>query len=343
MSKSADAFRTISEVADWLGVQTHVLRFWESKFTQVKPVKRAGGRRYYRPADMLLLGGIRKLLHDDGLTIKGVQKILREEGMAYVSDMSKPLDEETEAQLDSDLVTHVEEDIPPAPVPSAPPPISREPTEANAAFLSETVLSPTPVEPPDAAAPPPPTMPDVLAEPTPPAEPMQAAEVTPQAQPEPVEPPEDTTPEAAPFEADVAPMPTDPPPSDIAPEAPAAPLDPIPEPIAASAPEPAPETEPEVEPQIATEAPAEPAPAETHTLPSFLTEPLAPAPTSPVARVVDVPDDADPASYEVAPSALTRVGQIDRLSPDQISAIRPLVAQLSALRDQMAGTRTDAP
>jgi DNA-binding transcriptional MerR regulator len=92
MAKSADAFRTISEVADWLGVQTHVLRFWESKFTQVKPVKRAGGRRYYRPADMQLLGGIQKLLHEDGLTIKGVQKILREKGMAHVSALSPAVD-----------------------------------------------------------------------------------------------------------------------------------------------------------------------------------------------------------------------------------------------------------
>ena len=92
MAKSADAFRTISEVADWLGVQTHVLRFWESKFTQVKPVKRAGGRRYYRPADMQLLGGVQKLLHEDGLTIKGVQKILREKGMAYVSALSPAVD-----------------------------------------------------------------------------------------------------------------------------------------------------------------------------------------------------------------------------------------------------------
>ncbi|MEL7100818.1 MAG: MerR family transcriptional regulator [Pseudomonadota bacterium] len=94
MTKGAEAFRTISEVAEWLGVQTHVLRFWESKFTQVKPVKRAGGRRYYRPADMLLLGGIRKLLHEDGLTIKGVQKILREKGMAHVADLSPSLDED---------------------------------------------------------------------------------------------------------------------------------------------------------------------------------------------------------------------------------------------------------
>lgn len=93
MPKSPDAFRTISEVADWLGIQAHVLRFWESKFTQVKPIKRAGGRRYYRPADMLLLGGIKKLLHDDGLTIKGVQKILREDGMSHVAAMSPPLDD----------------------------------------------------------------------------------------------------------------------------------------------------------------------------------------------------------------------------------------------------------
>ncbi|MEL6782616.1 MAG: MerR family transcriptional regulator, partial [Pseudomonadota bacterium] len=111
MAKSADAFRTISEVAEWLGVQTHVLRFWESKFSQVKPIKRAGGRRYYRPTDMLLLGGIRKLLHEDGLTIKGVQKVLREEGMAYVADMSPPLDDGTDAQLEADLAAPVHEEF----------------------------------------------------------------------------------------------------------------------------------------------------------------------------------------------------------------------------------------
>ena len=103
MSKSPDAFRTISEVAEWLGVQAHVLRFWESKFSQVKPVKRAGGRRYYRPADMQLLGGIRKLLHEDGLTIKGVQKILREQGVAKVSSFSKPLGNEAEDDLEANV------------------------------------------------------------------------------------------------------------------------------------------------------------------------------------------------------------------------------------------------
>jgi DNA-binding transcriptional MerR regulator len=93
MAKSPDAFRTISEVAEWLGIQAHVLRFWESKFSQVKPVKRAGGRRYYRPADMALLGGIKKLLHDDGLTIKGVQKILKEQGVEHVSAGSPSIDD----------------------------------------------------------------------------------------------------------------------------------------------------------------------------------------------------------------------------------------------------------
>ena len=87
MEKSPDAFRTISEVADWLGVPTHVLRFWESRFTQVKPVKRAGGRRYYRPSDMELIGGIKRLLHDDGMTIRGVQKMLREQGVKHVASL----------------------------------------------------------------------------------------------------------------------------------------------------------------------------------------------------------------------------------------------------------------
>ncbi|WP_417793103.1 MerR family transcriptional regulator [Terasakiella pusilla] len=79
--KSADAFRTISEVANELGLATHVLRFWESKFPQIKPLKRAGGRRYYRPDDVALLRKLQVLLHDEGYTIKGVQKLLREEGV----------------------------------------------------------------------------------------------------------------------------------------------------------------------------------------------------------------------------------------------------------------------
>lgn len=91
MDKSPDAFRTITEVAEWLDTPAHVLRFWESRFTQIKPVKRAGGRRYYRPTDMLLLGGIKKLLHDDGTTIKAVQNLLRENGVQHVQSLSQPV------------------------------------------------------------------------------------------------------------------------------------------------------------------------------------------------------------------------------------------------------------
>ncbi len=80
-AKSAGAFRTISEVAGELNVPQHVLRFWETKFTQVKPLKRGGGRRYYRPEDVELLRSIRALLYNDGYTIKGVQKLLREGGI----------------------------------------------------------------------------------------------------------------------------------------------------------------------------------------------------------------------------------------------------------------------
>lgn len=77
-TKSAQAFRTISEVAAELDLPQHVLRFWETKFAQVRPMKRGGGRRYYRPEDLVLLRRIRKLLYDDGYTIKGVQKLLRD-------------------------------------------------------------------------------------------------------------------------------------------------------------------------------------------------------------------------------------------------------------------------
>ncbi len=82
--KSAAAFRTISEVADQLDVPPHVLRFWESKFAQVRPLKRGGGRRYYRPEDVELLRRIRELLYTEGYTIKGVQKLLREGGVKLV-------------------------------------------------------------------------------------------------------------------------------------------------------------------------------------------------------------------------------------------------------------------
>jgi len=88
--KSAAAFRTISEVASELDVPQHVLRFWETKFSQVRPLKRGGGRRYYRPEDVDLLRRIRGLLYDDGYTIKGVQKLLREGGRSNGRDTDVP-------------------------------------------------------------------------------------------------------------------------------------------------------------------------------------------------------------------------------------------------------------
>ena len=115
-AKSAEAFRTISEVATDLDVPQHVLRFWESRFTQVKPVKRAGGRRYYRPEDVDLLRGIRSLLYSDGFTIKGVQKVLRERGLRHVAEIGRgdvvfssparfEIEPEVESKTDIDVKT----------------------------------------------------------------------------------------------------------------------------------------------------------------------------------------------------------------------------------------------
>jgi len=84
LDKAPDAFRTISEVADDLKVPQHVLRFWESRFSQIKPMKRAGGRRYYRPDDVDLLRGIHHLLYGEGYTIRGVQRILKDQGIKFV-------------------------------------------------------------------------------------------------------------------------------------------------------------------------------------------------------------------------------------------------------------------
>jgi DNA-binding transcriptional MerR regulator len=89
LDKSPDAFRTISEAAEELDLPQHVLRFWETRFANIKPLKRGGGRRYYRPEDVLLLRGIRHLLYDQGFTIKGVQKILKENGARHVATIGK--------------------------------------------------------------------------------------------------------------------------------------------------------------------------------------------------------------------------------------------------------------
>ncbi len=113
MDKSPDAFRTISEVAEHLETPAHVLRFWESRFPQIRPVKRAGGRRYYRPSDVSLLTGIKRLLHEEGMTIRGVQKILREQGVRHVSGLSGDGGfADTDADIDADVAFgDVENDV----------------------------------------------------------------------------------------------------------------------------------------------------------------------------------------------------------------------------------------
>ncbi|GAB3131391.1 hypothetical protein GCM10027256_37650 [Novispirillum itersonii subsp. nipponicum] len=115
-AKSDTAFRTISEVADDLDVPQHVLRFWETKFTQIRPMKRGGGRRYYRPEDVTLLRRIRALLYDDGFTIKGVQKLLREGGVAPGEPVAAALlDAETVVAGTASVVASAPEEEAPSP------------------------------------------------------------------------------------------------------------------------------------------------------------------------------------------------------------------------------------
>ena len=91
IEKSPQAFRTISEASEILSLPSHVLRFWESKFKQIKPLKRAGGRRFYRPNDILFIFGIKKLLHIDGLTIIGVKRLIKENGINHIIKIGKAL------------------------------------------------------------------------------------------------------------------------------------------------------------------------------------------------------------------------------------------------------------
>lgn len=95
MTKAKDAFRTISEASDELGLAPHVLRHWEESFKALRPMRRAGGRRYYRPQDIELMAGIKTLLHDKGLTTKGVQKIFSEQGLSHVVSLGKKARGET--------------------------------------------------------------------------------------------------------------------------------------------------------------------------------------------------------------------------------------------------------
>ncbi len=106
--KASGAFRTISEVADMLDVQQHVLRFWETKFSQVRPMKRGGGRRYYRPEDVALLQRIHHLLYTEGYTIKGVQKLLKGQGKSQIIAEAKSANDETQVRATKVASTQAE-------------------------------------------------------------------------------------------------------------------------------------------------------------------------------------------------------------------------------------------
>lgn len=361
MKKSADAFRTISEVADWLGVQAHVLRFWESKFSQVKPVKRAGGRRYYRPADMLLLGGIRKLLHDDGLTIKGVQKLLREEGVAHVSDQSRPLDDLTAAQVDSkedeqsqDSARDLREE-PDLSTLDATPAFEPEPSD-DAESVSEDAFEVEPLEqdaPLDAHAQDR-DVPDqahdddagdvhvvdsvessplIKSEPNPSASAPVLEDFGERGSPEtenalaadPLQP-EDTDPVAEPDPVEAMPEIEMDVPSDTN-----ADIEPA---LSFDEPSPSPELDalaadiPDIEAvpieevaEAGSDEPAEPAPEQA---------------TAPVPLIVEAPDGPAPQDITALPGVLTRAVSHSALSKEQLQTIAPLVSQLRALHDQIS-------
>ncbi|WP_299789709.1 MerR family transcriptional regulator [uncultured Marivita sp.] len=293
MSKSADAFRTISEVAEWLDTPAHVLRFWESKFTQVKPVKRAGGRRYYRPADMRLLGGIKKLLHEDGMTIKGAQKVLREQGTKHVSSLcTLSLGDEEEDVAFVDMQTDV----------------ASEPVDTVVPFSK-------PEEEPEPAAVAEETEPDLLTEaPAAEAEPVveveKPVETASQGAPEPLDPAEPDIAEAAPAPIEPAPI------EDVSSDGDDAPA------LVAG------DTTTE-EPEMAE---SQTTPEEAETLPGFLQHSMAERSAESHADAdSEAPTDSpaqEPEPEEPVPGTLTHLSRITRLSPELAQQIAPVLDRL---------------
>ena len=350
MVKSPDAFRTISEVADWLGIQAHVLRFWESKFTQVKPIKRAGGRRYYRPADMLLLGGIKKLLHDDGLTIKGVQKILREDGMTHVSSLSAPLDELGPADTDSTQARPTERETgvvlkfgstasEPAEEPEArsatpdfeaePPAQDATPTEAPQA------KDPAPSETQAASAlPDPAPMPSESAAPNEPREktepkpysPIPPADDHPRATPDPLAPSDRTTEDAPRLDAAEASSEPDEPsePADAETTAQGSLPGFLQRPLGETMEDTVSEPEPVVEDQSATASEPQAEPADDNL-----------SDDTPKPAIIDLPDFTPEADFPAYPGLLTRIARVQRLPREVQPEVAGLLLQLADLRGRM--------
>jgi DNA-binding transcriptional MerR regulator len=337
MAKSPDAFRTISEVAEWLGIQAHVLRFWESKFTQVKPIKRAGGRRYYRPGDMLLLGGIKKLLYEDGLTIKGVQKILREEGMSHVADMSDTLDELTLSQIgDTAPVAEASSiEVPEAEEEPRGVVLNFESSAATESDKKDTPATSSPDPEPD----------EKLAEGAPAgtAEEPKTSEASVEAATEqavtkekPVSQADETPVKAA----EAAPNPT---PSDTAkePEADAGQPKAAPEDVPATEAEPAaalPSFMRRPTPEKQPEAAPTPEPAAEAEVEETSPERTAPAPAKP--RIIDMPKLTPEAEIAAAPAVLAAAYRIRRIDKSTAAKVAPLLDRLTSHRDAMAARRS---
>lgn len=150
MDKSPDAFRTISEVSEDLDLPQHVLRFWETRFGQIKPLKRGGGRRYYRPDDVELLRGIRHLLYGEGYTIKGVQRILKDEGLRYVQTIWKEPPGAAVPEVPASATAHA--------LPSVPSPAASGPGLAEVSRVQEPRIQERRAQPPAPATPVPETI-----------------------------------------------------------------------------------------------------------------------------------------------------------------------------------------
>ena len=148
-TKTTRAFRTISEAGEELGLQPHVLRFWESKFSQIKPIKRGGGRRFYRPEDIEFIRGIKKLLHDEKHPIKDVQKLIQKKGAARVVELGRSLEKAARDKTvaETDLLPQrikpadATVEAPPGPVPI---PEAQDPTPAPAPAPAPQVVAPPP-------------------------------------------------------------------------------------------------------------------------------------------------------------------------------------------------------
>lgn len=341
MDKSPDAFRTISEVAETLDTPAHVLRFWESRFPQIKPVKRAGGRRYYRPNDVALLSGIRRLLHDDGMTIRGVQKILREQGVRYVASLSGAAPEPEEAEEALNIFS------PPAPPPAGAEVIALRDWAPPVAELEPDAVNPADTDPaagPETDAPPDLPGPDaeddemrrphsqpLIEDPQQPSLfdlPPDAAEVPDTGETEEAGPPSDIPPGAA---DTAAPM---------ADTAPPAPMEPTPdtdsgEPMPAQEEIPSDPARPDTADTAPAPAPAAPQDAATPDAASAVPGPAQAAPPpAPAAADSSCPDPCDlpwlPALLRALPrdQAAARAGTLASLRP-----------RLEALHERLAQTR----